>query len=288
MQESTQLPENCSESGVATGELVRWHLAVAYDGTAYHGWQIQSQLKTVQGELLKRLRLMLRAPDLKIFGSSRTDAGVHALDQQVSFEAPLPPGWPPEKMPELLNRWLPDDIVIQHYRICSEPFNARYDNYGKAYTYCISPGVKINPLAARYVWRTPHALDLEAMRTAAAMLVGQQDFASFAVNPGRTLESTVRTLYRLDIIEQDGLVYVNAVGDSFLYKMVRSLVGFLVHVGYGYCPPERTLEILHGCNRSLAADSAPAHGLFLGKVFLRPEAWRDYQPLLPPFSFQSE
>lgn len=280
MQDSTPIPDN---NGAPP--LCRWHLAVAYDGTAYSGWQIQPHLKTVQGEILKRLRLMLRAPELKVFGSSRTDAGVHALDQQVSFEACLPAGMTPEKVPEQLNRWLPDDIVVRHVRLCPEPFNARYDNFGKAYTYCISPGVKINPLFARYVWRTPHALDVTAMRAAAALLAGQHDFASFAVNPGRIVDSTVRTLHRLEVMEQDGLLFVHAVGDSFLYKMVRSLTGFLVHVGYGYCPPERALAVLQGRDRSLAADSAPAHGLFLCKVFLHPDEWQCYQPVVPPFAF---
>ena len=138
----------------------------------------------------------------------------------------------------------------------------------------------------RYLWRTPRDLDREAMRTAAALLQGEHDFASFAVNSGKPMDSTVRNLRRLELMETgDGMLYVNAVGDSFLYKMVRSLVGYLVHIGLGYARPEEVREVLAGKSRSLAADSAPAKGLFLAKVFFSPEEWRSYQPILPPFAF---
>jgi len=264
------------------------HLAIAYDGTRYAGWQVQPDHQTVQGELLKRLRLMLRAPELKIYGSSRTDAGVHALDQQVSFEAVFPNDVDPENLAYRLNRWLPDDIYVKSCRICDGPFNARYDNCGKAYTYCLAPGFKSNPLYIRYLWRTPHELDSDAMREAAAILQGEHDFASFAVNPGKEIESTVRNLRRLEVLTPgDGMVYVNAVGDSFLYKMVRSLVGYLVHVGQGYAKPQEAQRVLEGKNRSLAADSAPAAGLFLAKVFFDHTSWQTYQPTLPPFAFTS-
>lgn len=274
-----------SETALSS-DLTWWHLRVAYDGSAFSGWQIQPNRCTVQGEMLKRLRLMLRAPELRIYGSSRTDAGVHALDQQVSFAVKMPPAIPEAELVSRLNRWLPETIVVKSGRVCPAPFNARYDNCGKAYTYCIAPALKINPLFCRYVWKTPHALDVTAMRKAAALLQGEHDFASFAANPGKVIESTVRNLRRLEVIQTgDGLVYVNAVGDSFLYKMVRGLVGYLVHVGYGYAPPEAAAQVLAGRNRSLAADSAPAGGLFLARVFYDHEAWRHYQPVLPPFAW---
>ena len=263
-----------------------WHLTLMYDGTDFYGWQVQPHQRTVQGEVRLRLRLMLRDPELKVYGSSRTDAGVHALDQQVSFEAVMPPEMTPERFPALLDRWLPDDIVLKSARVAPPGFNARYDNFGKAYTYCISPAVKVNPLFARYVWRTPRPLDLAAMREAASLLVGEHDFASFAANPGRELESTVRNLHRLEVLEAgDGLIYVNAVGDSFLYKMVRGLAGYLVHVGAGHARPEDAARVLAAGDRSAAADSAPAQGLFLAKVFMREGEWRDYRPMLPPFHF---
>ena len=264
------------------------HLTVAYCGTAYCGWQLQPDRRTVQGELLDRLRRMLRAPDLRIYGSSRTDSGVHALDQQVSFQVVLPEEFTISDLHRRLNRWLPDDIVVKTARIAPPEFHARFSNCGKAYTYCLAPGFKVNPLYTPFVWRTPRPLDIPAMQEAAAVFQGEHDFASFAVNPGKEVGSTVRNLRRLEVIPaDDGMVYVNAVGDSFLYKMVRSLVGYLVHVGYGYATAEDARRVLEAKDRSRAADSAPAQGLFLAKVFFDPEAWRDYAPVIPPFAWQA-
>lgn len=261
-----------------------FHLTVAYDGTNYCGWQIQPTNKTIQGEIRLRLRLMLRQPELKIAGCSRTDSGVHALDQQVSFTADVDDEVTPEWLLHKLNRWLPDDILVKSARLAEPGFNARFANCGKAYTYCLSPGRRTNPLATRYVWMTPHELDVDAMRRAAAYLEGEHDFKSFTVNSGQEIDSTVRLLHRLELVEQDGLLYVIAVGESFLYKMVRSLTGYLVHVGQGYLDPDETPRVLAALNRCEAADSAPAKGLFLAKVFWQPDEWRTYQPLLPPFA----
>ncbi|NMA44049.1 MAG: tRNA pseudouridine(38-40) synthase TruA [Oligosphaeraceae bacterium] len=266
--------------------LSGFHLQVAYDGSAYSGWQVQPGVKTVQGELLHRLRRMLRDPELRIYGCSRTDAGVHALDQQVSFAVRLPEDLNPEQLVIKLNRWLPDDILITGWRSCPPDFNARYDNFGKAYIYCLAPGLKVNPLLSRYVWRTPRALDLVAMRLAATKLCGKHDFASFAVSPGKgkEVEDTVRHVYRIEVHAKDGLVYVVVVGESFLYKMVRSLTGYLAHVGMGNRQAAETTAVLAGKNRSLAAESAPAQGLFLAKVFMQENQWQAYEPQLPPFA----
>ena len=269
-----------------TGEVpagINWHLTLAYDGTEYSGWQIQPTNRTVQGEILKRLRLMLHAPELKLQGCSRTDSGVHALDQHANFVHPGIPDMTPEWLEHKLNRWLPEDIIIRHVRTESLDFNARHNNFGKAYTYCISPGVKPHPMHARYVWKTPKELDVNAMRAAARFLEGEHDFASFTANPGIDVGSTVRKLYRLEVLEKDGLIYINAVGESFLYKMVRGLTGYLVHVGAGHARPEEAKEVLEAKDRRRAADSAPPQGLFLAKVFWQPDEWKEYTPVLPPF-----
>ena len=273
-----------TDSALSSASEVTWHLRVAYDGGAYAGWQVQPTLKTVQGELRTRLRLMLRCPELKIYGCSRTDAGVHALDQQVSFTASTLAEFTPEHLVAKLNRWLPDDIVVLSAAVREPGFNARLHNAGKAYTYCMSPGRKVNPLFARFVWRTPRPLDVDAMRAAATHLVGEHDFASFAANSGQEIESTVRTVYRLELLEDRGLLFLNAVGESFLYKMVRALAGFLVHVGAGHAAPEDAVRVLQAKDRCQAADSAPAPGLFLAKVFWAPGEWESYQPLIPPFT----
>ncbi len=274
---------------VEDGEMTAraWHLSLAYDGTGYCGWQVQDNQRTVQGELLKRLRLLFQSPELRLQGCSRTDSGVHALDQHACFTAATSKDITPEWLLHKLNRWLPEDIIIKGVEIAPDGFNPRFDNFGKAYTYCISPGAKVNPMAARYVWKTPRPLDLDAMKKAAAYLEGEHDFASFAANPGREIGSTVRKLYRLEVMERGGLVFIVAVGESFLYKMVRGLAGYLAHVGFGYAASEDALAVLEARNRSAAADSAPSKGLFLARVFWKPDEWRTYEPVLPPFSIDA-
>ena len=263
--------------------LRTWKLRLSYDGTEFFGWQIQPSARTVQGELTKRLRLLFRDEDLKIAGCSRTDAGVHALDQFASFTAETPADFTPEWLLQKLNKWLPDDILLHSIEPVEDEFHARYGNFGKAYTYCISPGVKPHPLIARYVWRTPHPLDVEAIRAAAVHFEGEHDFQSFTANSGQPVDSTVRLVHKVQVLEQDGLLFVNVVGESFLYKMVRTIAGFLVHVGTGYATPEDTVRILEARDRTKAADSAPAQGLFLAKVFWRPDEWKNYTPILPPW-----
>ncbi len=136
-------------------------------------------------------------------------------------------------------------------------------------------------MKARYVWKTPKPLDLNAMRATAAILEGEHDFASFTANPGIDVGSTVRKLWRLEVIEKDGLLYINAVGESFLYKMVRGLTGYLVHVGAGHAAPEDARRVLDAKDRTQAADSAPAQGLFLARVFWQENEWREYEAILP-------
>jgi tRNA pseudouridine38-40 synthase len=251
-----------------------WHLSLAYDGSGFRGWQIQPSVRTVQGELAHRLRRLFSDPDLRVAGTSRTDSGVHALDQQASFEADTPAELTAEKLHRILNRWLPRDIIVTRVREVPLGFNARFTSAGKAYTYVLNPGERLLPMFAPFAWHFPRRLDLEAMREAAAHLIGEMDFSSFAANPKREVDSHVRLVHRVEILPVDGLLCFNVVGQSFLYKMVRSMVGWLAHVGRGAAPPE--------------ADSAPAEGLFLAKVFFEPDAWRDYTPILPPFRWREE
>lgn len=278
------VPESVAEP-VPPAALPVWHLTLAYDGSAYCGWQLQPDQPTVQAELQARLRRLLREPELRVAATSRTDAGVHALDQHVTFPDCGSGELAPATLQRLLNRWLPADIRVLHAERREPGFNARFSASAKAYVYVICPRDRATPFLSRYAWVFHAPLEIEAMRRAAAMLVGELDFASFGVNPRceeREGEPTVRRLFRVEVVEQDGLLYVIVLGESFLYKMVRSMVGFLVHVGRGACPPEATLAVLAARDRRAAADSAPAPGLFLAKVFFPPEDWRDYRPVLPP------
>jgi tRNA pseudouridine38-40 synthase len=261
-----------------------WHLTVAYDGGAYHGWQLQPDRPTVQGILRDRLRILFNAPELRIQGTSRTDAGVHALDQQVTFTPPAAaPELTPEHVRHVLNRWLPRDIRVLDCELREPGFNARFAAAGKAYTYAIANSNGISPFESRYAWVYGKRLDVAAMRAAAAGLEGTHDFASFAANARREAEDTVRTVWRVELLPRGDWLFLNVIGESFLYKMVRAFAGFLVHVGRGSCRPSAVREVLAARNRCAAADSAPPQGLFLARVFWRPDAWRDYVPELPPW-----
>jgi tRNA pseudouridine38-40 synthase len=187
-----------------------------------------------------------------------------------------------------LNRWLPEDIRVT--AACEAPadFKARYANCGKGYTYSLFQGEKVSPLFARFVWSLPQRLDLAVMQQTAALLVGERDFASFGVNPRREIESTVCHLFRVQIVPLGDLVCISVVGNRFLYKMVRGLVGYLVHVGHGKAPPESVLQVLAACDRGAAAQSAPAAGLFLARVFFDAAEMQAYEPLAPPFGWDGE
>lgn len=260
-----------------------WHLGLAYDGTRFRGWQVQPRLRTVQGVLADCLRRLFGDAELRVAGTSRTDGGVHALDQQASFEADTPADFTPERLRDILNRWLPADMMATSVREAPLGFNVRFAAAGKAYTYVVNPGERLLPMFSPFVWHYRRELDLAAMRAAAAHLVGEHDFSSFAANPKREVESHVRRVHRVEVLPVDGLLCFDVVGESFLYKMVRGMVGWLVHVGRGGAPPESTAAVLAARDRGAAADSAPAQGLFLARVFFAPDEWQGYRPLLPPF-----
>lgn len=281
------------QSGVETGGLSLepagprrvWHLTIAYDGTDFHGWQIQPGIRTVQGELLERLKRLLRQPDLRIHGTSRTDAGVHALDQHVSFD--VPDGYERD-LPEfhrILNRWLPDDLSVLRAEEAPPEFHARHAACGKAYTYVFHHGPRRpNPLFVRFLWQHHNPLDAEAMRRGAAHLVGTHDFSSFASSGSQADVDPVKTIHRLEILEQGDYLYLSVLGNSFLYKMVRTIAGTLMHVGAGLIEADAIAGILEQRNRAAARLTAPPQGLFLSKVFFDDAAWRDYRPPLPPFA----
>ncbi len=267
--------------------LANWHLTVAYDGAAYRGWQLQlPPIPTVQGVLMAALRTLFHDPPQSLTGTSRTDTGVHALDQHVSFRAAPPGTLPPDRIATILNRRLPGDVRILHSERREAEFHVRHSALAKAYVYTIRRSRPCPPFESRYVWDCDYAPDLAVMAAAAAELVGTHDFASFGVNPRREVESTVCSLHRVAVIENDPYVHVVIVGDRFLYKMVRSLVGFLVDIGVGVAAPrtaaERTREVLRARDRSVAAETAPPTGLFLAKVFYHPDGWHAYNPPLPP------
>ncbi len=268
-------------------ELPVWHLRVAYHGGNYCGWQVQVRDRTVQEELQKRLRKLFREDDLKIYATSRTDTGVHALDQNVSF-TPSPAATlkkTPERLRFLLNRWLPSDIRVMSVDLKPSGFHARYSAAAKAYTYVLECGDCHSPFSAPFAWQIGTGLNPDRLREAAAALVGRHDFAGFSANPRRPLDSTVREIYRFEVIIRGARIYLSVAGSGFLYKMMRSLAGYLVEAARDEdWRPDEVGRILESGRRTARVKTAPPQGLFLARVFFDPGEWRNYQPLLPPFS----
>jgi len=274
----------CCEDAVALPGV--WHGTISYDGTGYHGWQIQPGVRTVQGEITSRLRRLFNDDSLRIGGTSRTDAGVHALDQHFSFPDLHPGRFEEERLRFQLRRWLPSSICLVDLRLEEPGFHARHSACGKAYTYAVSRGEASSPFETPFVWHCTHPLNLVAMREAASALVGTHDFTSLSANSKQKVDMPVKTIHRLEVIEDDGgdRLFFNVVGTSFLYKMVRSIVGYLI-LNAGRDPAWRAGKLeamLADRRRDPDVQTAPPQGLFLGKVFYSDAAWPDYTPVLPP------
>jgi tRNA pseudouridine38-40 synthase len=238
-------------------------LTIAYDGSEYHGWQIQPGCVTVQGVLTEALRDLL-GPRARICGASRTDAGVSALGQVglVQIDTPIPT----ENFAKAITDRLPESMTIVKAEDIPMGFDVIGDVKRKLYRYTIYGGPVRPVLQMRHCWHVPAALDLEAMRRAASLLVGKNDFRSFAAAADQRQDS-VRTIFRCEVTEalaEEGRwIYVDTEGDGFLYNMVRNIVGTLVEIGVGRWQPEKIPEILEARNRTAAGPIAPPNGLCL-------------------------
>ncbi len=244
----------------------RWKCTVSYDGTAFAGWQIQPNGETVQSTIERRLSEVLKTPT-DITGSGRTDAGVHARGQVFHFDA----HWPhdPAKLLTAMRIGLPPTIQIKTARRASATFHARFSAKGKIYHYNICHGGYADPFTQAYTWSMARTLDVAAMRKAAAVLTGTHDFRAFSAIAGSGIEKedTVRTVRRLDIVERGDRLRIDAEGNGFLYKMVRSLAGALVDVGLGRRTADDMRDILASKVRTERVFTAPPQGLCLMKVF---------------------
>lgn len=236
-------------------------LTLAYDGTGFQGWARQRDQRTVQGALEETLGSILGGtPRLSVAG--RTDAGVHARGQVVSF--PLD-GIEPQRLQRALNGRLAPEIVCLDARAAPEGFDARFSATAREYRYRIDLGPWPDPFTARFVWHRPGALSLQRMRLAARGLVGEHDFASFG-RPQRRDGPTVRRLDTLAVSRRGDRLEVRARGNAFLQQMVRSLVGTLVAVGEGRLQAASMPAVLAARDRGAAGPVAPAHGLTLDRV----------------------
>lgn len=244
-------------------EPQRYKLTVAYDGSAYAGWQIQPNAMTVQEALQTALKsLVMHA--VQIHGSGRTDAGVHANGQVVHFD--LVKDFAPDSLRRALNAVLPADIRILASAYAAPDFHARKSAVAKTYVYQIWNARVLLPTRRLYFAHVKRELNLAAMSEAASYLIGKHDFAAFSANPSRRVETTVRTISRLDITRDGEAIMFWVRGDGFLYKMVRSISGWLIRVGQGECLPERTLSILEASTRTAEVPTAAPQGLFLDNV----------------------
>jgi tRNA pseudouridine38-40 synthase len=243
----------------------RYRIAIAYDGSAYSGWQVQPRHVTVQGELERALH-ELSGGKVRVESSGRTDSGVHAREQVAHFDLP-DDAFRPDKLLIGMNALLQSDIRVLSLRRASPDFHARFSAKGKEYRYFISNGKVLSPFHRRYRTWIREPLDISAMQRAAAHLRGRHDFAAFAANPNREVEGTVRHLFRLTVTQKGTEFVIRAAANGFMYKMVRSLAGFLIRIGRGEVPPEMAKAILESRLRTARVPTAPPEGLFLWRVY---------------------
>ncbi|MBN1269661.1 MAG: tRNA pseudouridine(38-40) synthase TruA [Kiritimatiellae bacterium] len=241
----------------------RYRMTIAYDGTAYAGWQVQPGKRTIQGEIEHALA-KVTGEKCRIHASGRTDAGVHARAQVAHFDLSLTVRT--DRLLTSLDAVLEADIRIGSLTRTKPDFHARYGARGKEYRYFIWNDAVVPPFLYRYRTRADRPLDVDAMRDAARRLQGKHDFAAFSANPQREVEGTVRDLDTLAVRRRGAEVVIIAHADGFLYKMVRSLAGFLMRVGEGAVPAEEATVILKSRLRTARVPTAPPEGLFLWRV----------------------
>lgn len=244
-----------------------YKLTLAYDGTAYHGWQRQPGRPTVQGTLESALERVLGTPIL-VTGSSRTDSGVHAFGQVVSFRCET--RMPPAALAGSLNSALPGDVAVRELEFAPEDFHAIGSTERKRYRYVFDDSRRKDPFRNRWSWPVRFRLDEAAMREAADLFVGTHDFVCFE-SKGAERQSTVRTMFAAEVRRQpppdETLIRFEIEGSGFLYNMVRAMAGTLLEVGRGKRPVAWVAEVLAGRDRHRAGKTAPPEGLTL--LFIR-------------------
>ena len=230
---------------------------MAYDGTNYHGWQVQPGAVTIEQVLNEKLTELLGEP-IEVIGASRTDSGVHAMGNVAVFDTEA--RMAADKFSYALNQRLPEDIRIQNS--CEVPldFHPRYQKTVKTYEYRILNRTFRMPTRRLDTYFYHYPLDVEKMKKAASYLEGEHDFKSFCAI-GAQVKTTVRTIYACDVEKEGDIITIRVTGNGFLYNMVRIIAGTLVKVDGGAIEPEAVKEILAKKDRSAAGPTAPAHGL---------------------------
>ncbi|HSQ87212.1 tRNA pseudouridine(38-40) synthase TruA [Romboutsia sp.] len=236
-------------------------VTIQYNGANYCGWQKQPDSLGIQGTIEKAIYEITKE-EVKLVGSGRTDAGVHALGQVANFK--LESSIPAEKIPNALNAKLPKDISIIACTEVDDEFHSRYSAKGKRYRYLIYNSMYRSPIYKDTSYHVRYDLDFEKMCQEAKFLIGQYDFKGF-MSSGSSVTDTVRTIYDITLEKQEDLIILEVEGNGFLYNMVRIIVGTLVDIGRGRIN-ESLKEIINSKNRGKCGHTAPAHGLFLKKV----------------------
>ncbi len=248
-------------------------LLIEYDGTEYHGWQSQKSGGTIQDIIKERIQ-GVTGEEVRLTGSSRTDAGVHALGQVAVFGTGS--SLDAHVIARALNAKLPPDIRVLSAEETDEDFHPRYSSVKKSYYYIISEGRHQSAFLRRYVWNLHSHLDLDSMSKAAVLLIGKHDFSSFRASDCGA-KHPVRTVYAVDMtrLEEIGFmtspikgdfIKIRIEADAFLRHMVRNIIGTIVEVGRGKIAVEEFRRIFQACDRTIAGPTAPAQGLFLERI----------------------
>lgn len=241
--------------------MKRVMLTVAYDGTAYHGWQIQPNGETIEG-ILNRCLSETLGEKIEVIGASRTDSGVHAMGNIAVFDTDSP--IPADKISYALNQRLPEDIKIQKSEEVASDFHPRHCESRKTYEYRIYCAPFPMPVKRLYAHYTYIPMDVERMRRGASYLVGKHDFKSFCSAEAQ-VETTVRQVDSVEVVQEGQEIVIRVAGRGFLYNMVRIIAGTLMEVGRGHLAPEEVKTILEAKDRQAAGPTAPACGLTLVK-----------------------
>ena len=237
-------------------------LKIQYDGSGYHGYQIQPNAITVQ-EVIEEVLSDITREEIHINGCSRTDAGVHAIEYACSFNTVFP--IPAERLPIVLNGKLPPDIKALSCCEMETDFHARFDTKAKTYRYRINTAKDTDVFSRNHEWQIHRQLDVFKMKEACKHFVGEMDFASF-MTKGNDVKSTVRTVYSLEIEQNGEIIDIFITANGYLYNMVRIITGTLTQVGLGRISPDDIPKIISSCNREEAGPTAPPQGLYLYKV----------------------
>lgn len=262
-------------------------LTIEYDGTEFHGWQRQPNRRTVQGTLETALSCICKQ-DVRLDGTSRTDAGVHAYGQRASFKGDF--GIPTDKLALAVNHRLAGGMrgkakagPIRITQVTEMPmeFHARFDAKGKTYIYKIRNAQNMDVFKRNYCYEIIAPLDVEAMRIAAGQITGTHDFQCFQAAGGTPRETTVRTVYKLNILQNNSDITIEITGDGFLYNMVRIITGTLIEIGQGKKHPMAVTSIIESKDRQNAGHTAPPQGLYLAEIYYETQEVPGYDERTP-------